>query len=55
MDHEILGEGTYGCVIKPYLKCKSKKNRIDLRQGFEYQWTKHWMKNWWYDVKFLGR
>jgi len=26
MSHEILGEGTYGCVIKPSLKCKSKKN-----------------------------
>ncbi len=25
MNHEILGEGTYGCVIKPYLKCKSNK------------------------------
>jgi serine/threonine protein kinase len=28
MHHEILGEGTYGCVIKPSLKCKSKK-KID--------------------------
>lgn len=26
MSHEILGEGTYGCVIKPSLKCKSNKN-----------------------------
>jgi len=25
MEHEILGEGTYGCVIKPNLKCKSNK------------------------------
>ena len=25
MSHKILGEGTYGCVIKPSLKCKDKK------------------------------
>ena len=25
MNHEILGEGTYGCVIKPSLKCKTNK------------------------------
>jgi|TARA_B110000093_G_C12964839_1_gene409114 serine/threonine protein kinase len=24
--HNILGEGTYGCVIKPSLKCKTRKN-----------------------------
>lgn len=24
--HTILGEGTYGCVIKPSLKCKTRKN-----------------------------
>jgi hypothetical protein len=26
MSHKILGEGTYGCVIKPSLKCKGKKS-----------------------------
>ena len=26
MVHKVLGEGTYGCVIKPSLKCKSDKN-----------------------------
>lgn len=26
MSHNILGEGTYGCVIKPSLKCKGKKS-----------------------------
>ena len=26
MSHKILGEGTYGCVIKPSLKCKDKKD-----------------------------
>ena len=25
MSHTILGEGTYGCAIKPSLKCKGKK------------------------------
>lgn len=26
MSHKILGEGTFGCVIKPSLKCKGKKS-----------------------------
>lgn len=26
MSHEIVGEGTYGCVIKPSLKCKGNKS-----------------------------
>lgn len=30
MNREILGEGTYGCVIKPNLKCKSNK-KIDYK------------------------
>jgi len=28
MSHRIVGEGTYGCVIKPALKCKSNNPKI---------------------------
>ena len=24
MDHEVIGEGSYGCVVYPSLPCKSK-------------------------------
>ena len=27
MSHKIIGEGTYGCVIKPSLKCKNNINK----------------------------
>ena len=28
MKHEVIGEGSYGCVIKPELKCDSDKQII---------------------------
>ena len=30
MSNEIVGEGTYGCVTKPSLACKRRKN-----EGFD--------------------
>ena len=42
MSHKILGQGSYGCVIKPALKCNTqKKDSVYKNKVSKIMYEKH--------------
>ena len=41
MTSKVVGEGTYGCVLKPPLKCEETANL--LNQDYKYKYEKNIM------------
>jgi len=55
MTHRIVGEGTYGCVIKPALKCESNNAKINYDNKISKVMTKKDANDELKEMKFLSK